>query len=297
MKALDKVVSAPFTALAGAGPFTATVTLTVSESGILRFADAVAEFVDTTGTAGLPQAATDSLIVTDWLLNDATFILKGTGRNLTGAALSSKRRGVHLAELPALRVKSGDSVSLNVQLPAGWTSGADVVGSLSIPLEADSLCKRPELTMPETREVWIAAPQVTVPAGGSVTSTLVVDAEGLINLTRAELYAVPNGGGALPAPFVASDREELYRAIFADFLSVRTEYNMLVGQNGPDACIGALWNPYRIRNMVNFGVFEVSPSNPVALVLNNVSPTLAIDLVWAAPFYSTGASANLPDAC
>jgi len=244
----------------------AVATITASEPGILRLSDAcltvTAADVDLGGTDLVAGNITNACRIEALTINGSTLLVRGRNTPSGPAAILGIDRQTNFIGLPDLRVETGDTVALTVNMTRTDMGTAPIsFGAPFLPDRFRALID--DYSIFGRGEFIVSSPVAALDgAGDNATITVTFDSPGFIDLSRGVLHGSATLGTNVAADaYDSKTHDDLPILVLQSIL--RSDYNMIVGQGTP--AVPNVWTVNRRRNFAALGVHEVSAGDQLVI--------------------------------
>ena len=256
-----------------------TSTITIEESGRAYLADMILSGHQEAPVANTTENVSDALEITAIQVNGSVVLVRG--RNTPASAnFLSPTRGPNWVDLPALDLKSGDTIAVT------WDfiyAGTTIDVALAVPFAPSRFNGLPSPALPAGQEIAVSCPATAIADDTAVVLTATIENYGVIDLDRTvvqwHLDPTPN------VDPVSAMRYELAGSMNA--MSVRNDYPLVAGAGTPIAPT-AFFAKDRVRNRFRAGKHRVTPGDAVTMTIQ-ADAGAAGDAVFSFPQYITGA--------
>ena len=253
----------PIVAVGAPGPI--PMQIAFSEKGTVDLSKLCARVQE---TGGLANGRINLLGVCDVVviaLNGSELYQRGRNAGTGIAKAFDPTRKGSFTNLPTIDVSSSDTLAVTFDFTN--YAGAAVVAQCSVAMTPVRKLAYEDQRFPNGGiggEVIQGAPLAAVAgAGVGVPFAITVDTPGIVDLSRlvVMMFQAPAVG---VSPI---DSTELQDSSSVLALSVRNDYQIITGQNGPVAAPSGLFSPNRSKNFAHLGLHQVTPGDAINITL------------------------------
>lgn len=246
----------------------ATVTLAFSEPGVVDLDRLVLNIAqDGAAVGNQVENLIDVAQITSMELNGSEILVRGRNTPASPASIFRVNRAKNLVGLGTRRVSSSDTLAIT--LDTSNFSANDFSATACVPMFPDRFRGKALLSLPSGNEVIMASPVTALAAKTAVAFTITADAAGYIDLSRL----------AVQFSIDTASNQNAQDAAMADVwgnltqLSVRSDYNIVIGQGTPVAPL--VCSAHRLRSWFNPGIHKVNAGDAITVTVRQESATAA----------------------
>ena len=271
----DLIMAAPKGNIGSAGG-TVTLTLTVSEPGVLHLPKMVISANQSTAANHASADVSRQVQMSSCLINGAVELIRGRGTLAAPVGAFAADRGMNQIPLPAPQLQAGDTVAIVINSES--TNIDDVDVTFAAPFSPSNV--RSSMGEPRGSCVYASSVVDEVATDAAISCAWTADEAGIISLSGLQIRAFNDIGGSAA---VGAWENGLAGCVVTGIVDPQGNA-ILIGQNGPGVAATYFGAGYRRYVFGSLGSLRVAGGDVITVSGTNLGSS-TVNFSWGSRFW------------